>query len=73
MLITFGNDSMIIFCGLDDVEKLKSIYNITGIWVEEPSELLESDFNQLDIRLRARRPIISRSSSALTLSASCTG
>lgn len=45
-----GNE--ILFAGLDDVEKLKSIYNITGIWIEEASELEESDFNQLDIRLR---------------------
>ncbi len=47
-----GNE--ILFAGLDDVEKLKSIYNITSIWLEEASELLESDFNQLDIRLRGR-------------------
>lgn len=53
MRITFpDSDSEIVFSGLDDVEKLKSIYNITGIWIEEASELLESDFNQLDIRLR---------------------
>lgn len=52
MLLSFPNGSEIIFAGLDDVEKLKSIYNITGIWIEEASELLESDFNQLDIRLR---------------------
>lgn len=52
LVITFQNGSEIIFAGLDDVEKLKSIYNITGIWIEEASELLESDFNQLDIRLR---------------------
>lgn len=52
MNITFQNGSKIIFAGLDDVEKLKSIYNITGIWLEEASELEESDFNQLDIRLR---------------------
>ena len=53
MVITFvRNGSEILFSGLDDVEKLKSIYNITGIWIEEASELLESDFNQLDIRLR---------------------
>lgn len=45
-------NSEILFSGLDDVEKLKSIYNITGIWIEEASELLEGDFNQLDIRLR---------------------
>lgn len=52
MYIRFRNGSEIIFAGLDDVEKLKSIYNITGIWVEEASEILESDFNQLDIRMR---------------------
>lgn len=54
MLITFPNGSEIIFAGLDDVEKLKSIYNITGIWIEEASELQEGDFNQLDIRLRGQ-------------------
>lgn len=52
MVITFANGSEILFAGLDDPEKLKSIYNITGIWIEEASELLEGDFNQLDIRLR---------------------
>ena len=52
MRITFRNGSEILFSGLDDVEKLKSIYNVTGIWIEEASELLESDLNQLDIRLR---------------------
>ena len=54
--IAFPNGSEIIFAGLDDVEKLKSIYDITGIWIEEASELLESDFNQLDIRLRTQSP-----------------
>jgi len=53
MRITFeSSGSEIIFAGLDDVEKLKSISGITGIWIEEASELQESDFNQLDIRLR---------------------
>ncbi len=52
MRISFRNGSEILFAGLDDAEKLKSIYNITGIWIEEASELLEGDFNQLDIRLR---------------------
>ena len=52
MKITMQNGSEILFAGLDDVEKLKSIYNVTGIWIEEASELLETDFNQLDIRLR---------------------
>lgn len=52
MVIEFANGSRIIFAGLDDVEKLKSIYNITGIWIEEASEITEDDFDQLDIRLR---------------------
>ena len=52
MRIRFPNGSEILFAGLDDVEKLKSIFDITGIWIEEASELLEGDFNQLDIRLR---------------------
>lgn len=56
MYIRFRNGSEILFAGLDDVEKLKSIYDITGIWIEEASELLESDFNQLDIRLRTDFP-----------------
>ena len=56
MRMTFSNGSEIIFVGLDDVEKLKSIYDITGIWVEEASEITEQDFNQLDIRLRTVFP-----------------
>lgn len=56
MRIAFPNGSEILFAGLDDVEKLKSIYDITGIWIEEASELLEGDFNQLDIRLRTKTP-----------------
>ena len=54
--LRFPNGSEILFAGLDDVEKLKSIYDITGIWIEEASELLERDFNQLDIRLRTQSP-----------------
>lgn len=53
MTIRLQNGSEILFTGLDDVEKLKSIYDITGIWIEEASELDEGDLNQLDIRLRA--------------------
>lgn len=46
----------IIFRGLDNSEKIKSITfphgELTDIWIEEASEITESDFNQLDIRLR---------------------
>ena len=52
MTITHLNGSQIIFAGLDDVEKLKSIYNITMMWIEEASEINQADFHQLDLRLR---------------------
>ena len=55
MTISFPNGSQIIMAGLDDVEKLKSIYEITSIWIEEATELEEGDLNQLDIRLRGRK------------------
>ena len=51
-----SNRSSILFKGLDDVEKLKSIVGITSIWVEEASELLENDLNELNRRLRGITP-----------------
>lgn len=51
--ITYNlNGSQIMFSGLDDVEKLKSIEGVTSIWVEEATELNQEDFEQLDLRLR---------------------
>lgn len=50
------NGNEILFTGLDDTEKLKSIYGITDIWIEEASEISEKDFNQLDLRLRGFTP-----------------
>lgn len=54
MHIKCANGNEILFAGLDDVEKLKSIHNITSIWIEEASELDATDFRQLDIRLRGQ-------------------
>lgn len=48
------NNNEILFAGLDDVEKLKSIQGITDIWIEEASEISEPDFNQLDLRIRGK-------------------
>lgn len=56
------NGNKIIFKGLDDPEKIKSIDGITGIWIEEATELSmvktpqgdKSDFDQLDLRLRGQ-------------------
>ena len=42
----------IVLLGLDDVEKLKSIYGVTDIWVEEANEISENDMKQLNLRLR---------------------
>ena len=55
MRIVCINGNEIIFCGLDDVEKMKSIHGVTGIWIEEASELDRSDFLQLNLRLRGQR------------------
>lgn len=52
--ITCVNGNEILFAGLDDVEKLKSISGITSVWMEEASECTPEDFRQLDIRLRGR-------------------
>ena len=52
--IQFTNGSQILFKGMDDPEKIKSIAGITRIWIEEASELSQADFSQLNLRLRGR-------------------
>ena len=53
MTITYiPNGSMLMFFGLDDIEKLKSIQGITGIWIEEASETDKKDILELNRRLR---------------------
>ena len=58
MRISCANGNSVIFKGLDDTEKLKSVTfpkgELTDIWVEEASEIQEEDFNQLDVRLRGK-------------------
>ena len=58
MKITCTNGYQIIFTGLDDVEKIKSITPekgvITDIWIEEATETNEDDINQLYLRLRGQ-------------------
>jgi len=56
MNIKFLNGSEIIFHGLDNVEKLKSISSISSIVIEEASEICEADLNQISIRLRGKCP-----------------
>jgi phage terminase large subunit len=48
------NGSQLMFTGMDDPEKLKSIEGVTGIWMEEATEFTQEDFEQLDLRLRGQ-------------------
>jgi len=50
--IELPNGSIILFKGLDDSEKIKSITGITDIWIEEATEITQDKFTQLDLRLR---------------------
>ena len=63
-----NNGAQMIFAGLDDVEKIKSITPrrgaLTDIWIEEATECAWQDFKQLDKRLRG----VSRFPKRLTLS-----
>lgn len=52
ILSFFGND--LIFDGLDDPDKIKSIKGITGVWMEEATEFSKDDFNQINLRMRGR-------------------
>ncbi|MCX6329096.1 MAG: PBSX family phage terminase large subunit [Bacteroidia bacterium] len=52
LAFVFTNGSEIITSGLDDPEKIKSIFDIDVIWIEEATELEKLDFYQLDLRLR---------------------
>lgn len=56
MQINFPNGSQIIFKGMDKPVKLKSIHNITIIWIEECSELKYEGYKEL--LGRARHPTL---------------
>ena len=56
LTITFPNGNQILFGGLDDRERIKSLVPeegvITDIWLEEATEFEEEDYKQLTKRLR---------------------
>ena len=56
MKITFPNGSQIIFVGLEDAERLKSITDISDIYLEEATECSENDLESLNLRLRSNQP-----------------
>ena len=52
--IELPNGSILLFKGMDDSEKIKSITGITDIWAEEATEFTEEDIEQLNLRLRTK-------------------
>jgi phage terminase large subunit len=50
--LNFANGSKILFRGMDDPRKLKSIHGIRRVSIEEAEEIEEADFKEVDRRLR---------------------
>ncbi len=50
------NGNRIICVGLDDPEKVKSVFDPTSMWHEEPTELMPGDLTQLNLRMRGEFP-----------------
>ncbi len=51
-----GKPNEILFDGLDEPEKIKSIKGITGVWMEEATEFGLDDFRTVDLSLREPGP-----------------
>ena len=49
-----GSNGQMIFVGMDDPEKLKSIHGITSVWIEEATEIVPEDLRQIGLRLRGK-------------------
>lgn len=49
-----GTKGKLIFVGLDDPEKIKSIHDVTSVWIEEATELMPEDLTQIGLRLRGQ-------------------
>lgn len=56
MTITFPNGSQIIFIGLDKETKLLSLADISCIFVEEAFEVEQTFVEQLNLRMRGKKP-----------------
>jgi phage terminase large subunit len=64
LTITCFNGYQILFCGLDDPEKIKSITSakgvITDVWIEEATEIEYNAYKQITKRLRGKTKAIKR-------------
>ncbi|USL16276.1 PBSX family phage terminase large subunit [Bacillus thuringiensis] len=52
MKIKFPNGSVIIFRGMDKPEKIKSVHNVSMVWLEEASEIKYEGFKEVKKRMR---------------------
>ncbi len=51
-----GQLNELMFDGIDDPEKIKSIKGITNVWLEETTEFTKNDFITIDLSLREKTP-----------------
>lgn len=58
MEIRFPNGSRVIFKGMDNPEKIKSINNVSIVWVEECSEITQAAYMELLGRVRSSQHTI---------------
>jgi phage terminase large subunit len=60
LLITFfnsaGSKNELLFYGMDDWQRLKSIKGITGEWMEEATQFSREEMTQIDLLLREQTP-----------------
>jgi len=52
----YGKPNEILFDGLDEPEKIKSIKGLTGVWIEEATEFTQRDFLEVDLAFREPGP-----------------
>lgn len=52
LMFVFPNGSRIIFKGMDNPEKIKSIFGVSIVWIEEATEVKASGYNEVLGRIR---------------------
>lgn len=52
-----GTANELLFDGLDEPEKIKSIKGVTSMWIEEATEFTEKEFVEVDLCLREPGPL----------------
>jgi hypothetical protein len=55
-----SGSNRILFMGIDNPEKLKSLTQATYIWIEEATELTKADYIQITLRLRGKSEHVKR-------------